>query len=641
MARFNETVDIRPVQGASYDQTSLINTLEAFSQQKISQGVQQVAVQQAAIGQASLQEGEAPQFKEERFFGSVKSKSYNEGLRAAYVASIDRDNRLEISRIAKENESNLIKFNDEVENYRKSVLNNIDPTAKQLVQDSMDSLISANRIRVQVNEIERRHQENARQVDDQIQVAETDALGFARDGDAEAAAESALIAFAGVDAALRAGFIDESQAAVRKREIERGITEEHKLGGLMRTFDDEGEQAAYNELDVLSKNRPKGFDPEEWDRFIAGAQTELNRKSARLERDAVQSAKQAQIAKDYAAIEARINGDDSQIINPKAADAYYQEKLLPLINGAPEETKDAVVAGFIDALKIVPDSMVQQITNAANSNNPDLLADAARLIDRIDETPGVVNKVPKDQQAYIMQVVDLMQNMDASEAVDLARRATDPKDKARIEAVESALNERVKDDPSVYLDDSRSAFGGMFFDPDVNEVSKHKMAKEYRSMFEGFMRAGSTESQAKKKADKYIRRSWGKTKVLGREEVMKYPPEDYYSIGGDVSWIKPQLMADVREEVFGVDLRAEDVFLMANDRTSRTASAGRPSYAVKVMIDGVFHAIEDNWMPDIQAELDKRKSENVEEAMNRRQQALNRQADPVMMYRYSRGGLYY
>ncbi len=619
MARFTETVDIRPASQVQFDTGSLTARLDQFAAQKAQEGAQKIAQESFSKGQAAFQEGAQPEFKQERFFGKIPAKAYNEGLRAAYVASLDRDNREEISKIVAENPDDLSVFNDRVESYRSSMLNNVDPTARQVVQDSTDSLISSNRIKVQNNEIAKNHKENAQEVQNQIETASTDALGFARDGDNESAATSALAAFAGVDAAIQAGFISDTEGAVQKRDIERGLVEEGKLGGLIRTFDDEGETAAFQELDDLSKKRPKGFEPGEWDKFIARSQAEINRKSARLERESIRNAKQVQIEADFGAIEARIAGDDTQIINPKVADAYYRQRVLPSIANVPREAQEAIQAEYIDRLKLVPDTITKEVTNAANSNNPELLTQAGSLMDRIDQIPGVVNKVPTAQQAYIQNVVNLMQNMEPEEAVELARKATDPKDKARIEAVDRSLKEQAKDDPDIYLDRSEQAFRKLFVwnDPKPNDLNSSQMAKEYQSIYENFRRAGSTESDAFEKADAFIKRTWGVSKAMGRADVMKYPPDDYYSIDGDVSWIREQLFRDLADEVAGVS--PDDVFLMSNEQTARTASIGQPAYAVKFLIDGVFYNADENWIPDMSSEIEKRKAENVRDALERRQ----------------------
>jgi hypothetical protein len=409
--------------------------------------------------------------------------------------------------------------------------------------------------------------------------------------------------------------------------FDRGITEESKLGDLIRTFDSEGQTAAFEALDDLSKKRPKGFAPEEWDSFIAKSQTELNRKAARLERETIQNAKRAQKETDFGSIEARIAGDDTQIINPKVADEYYQERVLPNIKNQPPEVQQAATAEYVDRLKLVPDTLVKEITNAANSDNPELLANASRMVDRIDDIPGVVNKVPVDQQAYIQTVTNLMENMSPEEAVRLAREATNPKDKGRIESVETQIKAQKKKSPSLYLDRSEQAFKKLFVwnDPSPDEVSSHQMAREYGDLYEAYRKAGSTESDAFNKADKMIKRNWGVSTALGDPVVMKYPLEDYYAVDGDASWVKGQLANDVQSEIFG--LNAEKIFLMSNDQTARTAEAGQPTYAVKVMIDGVFYTLSDNWMPDMGAEIQNRKSENVEKALERRKKRLERGID--------------
>lgn len=281
MSRFTETVDIRPASTIQFDASPLTSKLDQFAAKKMREG-EQVAVQSAIEkGRAAFKEGEQPQFKKEGFFGGISSKAYNQGLRASYVASLDRDNREEIARIAAENPKDLSAFNDQVEAYRGAMLNNVDPSARQVVQDSIDSLISSNRIKVQNNEIAKNHKENAQQVQGQIEAATNDAFGFARDGENEGAATSALAAFAAIDGSVESDFISPEQGASQKRYIERGMVEEGKLGGLLRTFDDEGEAAAFDALDKMASKRPKGFSPAEWDSFVSSAQSNLAQKRSR------------------------------------------------------------------------------------------------------------------------------------------------------------------------------------------------------------------------------------------------------------------------------------------------------------------------------------------------------------------------
>ena len=628
MPRFTETVDIRRSPSIRFDSSSLTSRLDAFSNQQAQIHSKKVAETSFDRGVASFKKGEKPEFKKERFFGNIGSTSYNKGLRAAYIASIDRDNRENISRIAAENSDDLSKFNDAVETYKKFTLVNIDPTARDIVAESMESLVSTNRIRVQNNEISRTHKESAQAIIGQVELASRDAMGFARDGDDIASAESALAAFASVDAAVDAGFITPESGIKQKRDIERGLVENKSKGEIFKTFNEQGVVAAYSKLNDLAGKRNKGFTPDEWDSFISGTQTDLNRMAARQEKEAAIQARNAKLEVDYSSIQARLNGDDSQIIDPKLADQFYQEKLAPEIQSLPLAQRQAVQAQYIDSLKVVPGSIVSQITNAANSNNPDLLMEAAQLIDRIDEIPGIVNKVPKDKQAYVQVVTDLMQNMSPAEAVDLARKATDPKDKARIDAARQSIKELKKDDPNIYFDRAESAFSKWysFNDPDLDEVSGHQMAKEYGDIYESFRMAGSTESAAFKKADQFIKRSWGESSVLGRKTIMKYRPEDYYSINGDASWVKTQLMEDISGEIAGHSVGIDNVFLMSNDLTARTASSGRPSYAVKVMIDGVFHNIGD-WAPDLDREVEIRKKKSVSDALHEREKRISSPVD--------------
>lgn len=625
MARFTETVNIGQAPVIQTDTSALTNRLDAFANSQIQQHAQKVAATSFAEGRAALEEGVAPQFKEERFFGSVGSKAYNEGLRASYVSSIDRDNRQEIARIVAENPSDLSTFNDTVESYRKATLASVDPTARQVVSDSMDSLISANRIRVQTSEIEKNHRQSDIETSLHIETATSDALAFARNGDDISAGESALAAFATIDARVDAEFITGDEAAVQKREIEKGLIEEGLAGGLIRVFDDESPKAAYDALDDLSDKVPKGFSPDEWNSFIAKSQSELNRKLARQERNLKASAKEFKKELEFGFIEQRLAGDDSQIIDPKMADQYYIERVQPNLEGMSLEQKQASQAEYMDRLKVIPNTIKRQITNFANSNDPDLLQEGAMLIDRIDDIPGVVNQIPNTEQAYLQNVTNLLQNMEPSEAVDLARRSTDPKDTARIDVAKQVIKEMKKDEPGLFAEKSSDAFSSIFaFDPLIDDVSGAQMAKEYGNMWENFVTAGMSPSDAFDKTDKMIKRNWGETEALGVKRVMKYPPEQYYAIENDTSWIKDQLLVDMQDQVAGI--KVDEFLLMSNKETARTASTGHPTYAVKGLIDGSFVNLG-QWVPDKAAEIERLKAQNVREALEERKKKIQKRIE--------------
>ena len=295
----------------------------------------------------------------------------------------------------------------------------------------------------------------------------------------------------------------------------------------------------------------------------------------------------------------------------------------------PLEVKQAEQAHFVNRMKSIPKSMKMELSNSINSNNPDLITEAALMIDRIDDIEGVVNQIPESDQAYVNTVVNLLPNMSPAEAIKMARQATDPKDMARIEMVKAQIKEQFKKENKVlsYIDRATDALDpGLFaIGPDVDEVSGAQMGKEYGQMYEAFRQAGMSEDDAFSKADKMIKRNWGETSVLGVDRVMKYPPEMYYQINGDVSWVKKQLVKDIKkregEDFFSDGVTAKDIHLVSNDATARTASVGTPSYFVKVMKDGMFHNIW-NWVPDREKEQARIKKLNIESYLEERKSNL-------------------
>jgi hypothetical protein len=147
------------------------------------------------------------------------------------------------------------------------------------------------------------------------------------------------------------------------------------------------------------------------------------------------------------------------------------------------------------------------------------------------------------------------------------------------------------------------------------------MTREYKDLFEAHYEAGMTESAAKEKAIALLKRNWKKSAVTG--QVMKYAPDDYYSVAGGVDYIKTQLVNDVNKEfVFAESIKADQVFLQATETTARTASQGEPEYRVMLLRDGSITPLYGfTWKPDQQKQIKKIEAENEAELNKRRTQS--------------------
>ena len=639
MARFTETTDIRPAQTLQFDSSSLTARLDQFSQQQATIGARQVAEKSLAAGQAAFQEGQAPEFKEEGFFGKIPAKAYNQGLRAAYVASIDRDNREELSRIAAENNSDLSAFNDQVEAYRTSTLNNVDPTARQVIQDSIDSLISSSRIKVQNNEIAQTHKENALEVQGQVEAAANDALGFARDGDNEGAASSLLAAFAGIDSAVQAGFINEEQAKVQRRELERGTVEESVKGDLFRTFEDEGPEAAYAKLDDMFEKRKAGFTPEEWDTFVAGAQTDLNRRLKSLKVQTARSAKlddaNASIQRGLLFTNPNIPADPTKSSQDRKDVNNYYNSVADQWAGNSNQLIEQNV-DFVENTGIVPDKLISNMAAVMRSGSDDQTLAHMELMQRIQQdTPGSIADFSAESRAMSIQVSDAISNgQEAAVAIEIARKQTyglTPTQKEELRVASSGKKEKAQrlsnfDD---LVDES--------FDPGIFGSAPKPpagMQAAYMANFDDFMALtnGSVE-QSERLAFESTKNIWGVTSIGGNRRFVQYPPESIYHVEGfDDVWIEDQMLADA--EALGVD----DPILGVDDLTAREDS---PSYPMLATNDrGFLDVVEDSdgnplrFRPDFKEtkeyqELIAEPGKRVEKAAKRRASNLEHRAGQI------------
>lgn len=559
--RFNEVTAIRQSNvstGAAQGLQSLASRLDAFASQQAqvaSRNIAAKAVEAQATGQAQFdptQELGDQQQDVPALFGQ-EAQAFNKGLRAAYVAGIDRDNREEVSRIAQENPDNLLVFNDAVEAYRKSVLDGVDQTARTVVGDSLDNQITSARIQVQGNTIKREKQEIVDTLNSNAQSAQESSNRLARNGDLRGAALELQNAFATVDEMDISG----DEKATIKRDMERGVTEEGMLGQLDTTFDEEGVQAALDQLDDLSDNVPKGFTTDEWDKFITGAQKGISRKVAR----------QAKVAKaDLKAIELNnsiergllftnpdIPADPAKSGQDRKDVNNYYDSVAGSWLGLPQQAQVDLNVEFVENTGLIPETLISNTGAAMRSGNVEQVMLMSDVISRIQETsPASLKDIPDETRAISLQVSDAVKaGIDPTVALEQAKSAfslTDSqRETIRMQSQEASkdLNKSLQSFVNEDVEDGGFDTGIFSNVPDVPAA----MLGEYRTTFDRFMQmTNGNAQQSQKLAYQSAQATWGITETGGPKRFMKYAPEVIYNQPGtNNNWIENQFNEEMED----------------------------------------------------------------------------------------------
>lgn len=289
--RFQRERGIRQVQvrtGTAGAVRSLADRLEAFK--GIGAAATQVGlaehrraaikrgVETAAQVPIERKEGvtQVPEFKEETFFGGIEARAHNKALRAAYLASLDRDIRLNVGRIEAENKDNLQAFNDSIEGYSKGLLNNVDPASRGQIEQLLQDRVLPSQLTVQETDIKKQNKIAAEELQFSADSALDDAIRFANNGDIRSSADGLLSYSAVIDSQVEAGFITPVKAQELKREAELRATQAN-IVGTVRSLVTGGK--TLEALTMLEKSRskiPSGMSPEEHQDVVTAMKTEIN-----------------------------------------------------------------------------------------------------------------------------------------------------------------------------------------------------------------------------------------------------------------------------------------------------------------------------------------------------------------------------
>lgn len=293
---------------------------------------------------------------------------------------------------------------------------------------------------------------------------------------------------------------------------------------------------------------------------------------------------------------------------------YYDDVYVPAQEGATPEQRMLTDAIFIEKTRMIPSTVKNQTNSYLLSGNPELIMQAAQLIDRVDDIDGMFDQiVNKQTKALAINMVRLMEVMEPAEALRLSQQLTDPADQNRV----TARRDQIKTEKfnEKYVDWTRDIVG------ESDPTSFSNALTQYQTIFESYYLAGVDEDSAREQASKMLSANYTQS-IFGD---MMYAPEQYYAVNGSVEYMRDQLDAEIRQEAPNLQFDRDNIYLLTDDATARSAAAGAPMYRVLILDDdGVFQQRSGYFVPDVEGQKQKLQAET--EALTEELRAEEEQA---------------
>jgi hypothetical protein len=384
----------------------------------------------------------------------------------------------------------------------------------------------------------------------------------------------------------------ESQMATRLNQLEGRLVEEDTAFGI--ELSDYKVQVASGKIDPLDADQQAN----DW--YTAGLISEPEmtslKKSARTA-----TAKKAETTATNVSITKQFTDQRDPYYVPDQSDInkYYDEVYVPAQEGATPEQRMLTDAIFIQKTRMIPSTVKNQTNAYILSGDPALIMQAAQLIDRVDETPGMFDQITNTQtKAFASNMVRLMEVMDPKEALRLSQQLTDPADQNRVTARRNQI--KTEKYSQKYVDWTRDIVG------ESDPTSFQNAANQYQTIFESYYLAGSDEDAARAQAEKMIQSNYTQS-IFGD---MMYAPEQYYAVNGSVEYMRDQLDEEIRAEAPNIQFDRDNIYLLTDDYTARTAVGSAPQYRVLILDDdGVFQQRSGYFFPDKDAHEAKLRAE--------------------------------
>lgn len=381
-----------------------------------------------------------------------------------------------------------------------------------------------------------------------------------------------------------------AEQRVRLREEARqGVMKQ----GLKHWFDEQPDKIAALEAIKNGNKKFNFFDAEgnrvnEIDPFKEMDLQTFDRLTDHMKSEIKSQVKEIKAQQGISRVQQALNGtamlDPKSKTDKKDVESHFQTHIEPQLANMDDTQKANAIAQYVERIGMIPESVASHIRATSRNGSIQEQAFTADLVNRITEGEKrlAIGDMPDTDTSYCVLVGESMRyGLTAEEAIEKAKVVFDPSqkdiiDKRRRDLMKFKLNEEAN--IKELLNEGWFGKPGL---PDMKDISD-KTKEAYYNLYQQEYLLTGNHAVAKKMAGEFFKRTYGVTRVTGSPRVMKYAPENYYSINGvPDNWMREQLESDVKSIDGYQDVQGKDILLTPDTTTAREAiPGGSPSYLV-------------------------------------------------------------
>ena len=269
----------------------------------------------------------------------------------------------------------------------------------------------------------------------------------------------------------------------------------------------------------------------------------------------------------------------------KAIDAYYNNSGINAGLVSADNNAAIKLETLAARTNTIPTAAVSTLRGQLLNGNVQQQMFAVDTITRIQEaSPAALDAFPqKDLSEAFLAQSYIRSGIAPGKAFELVKEQVDPLNKDVNQLRNAEINALSKSNDYASLAENALDPGIFAIGPDVPDApfARDSVVADYRNIYEGFYKSVGDKDAAEQLANRSFKRFYGMSRVTGRRNVMKYPPENFYAVPGlDNEWMNEQLHNDVNKLV-GKEVDMDDIVIIADSITAREAVPnGAPSYQV-------------------------------------------------------------